>query len=197
MYEFTDTEMKVLTRRMVQAFSKLKKKSILAFDNMNALKKAVDDCYKECLESILVSYTRIAQHYCKEACGDDEIIDLIWIEHFLGGLDPVTKYIFTTEADRTRARAFESIAVSRDVSEVDTALKLYHRQVKQWADNITDAATLEGYMEAGIKEVKWKTEEDARVCKECGERNDVVYPIKSVPDKPHPNCRCYLLPVRP
>lgn len=187
--------MKRLTRRMIQAFNKLKKKSVLSFDELNTLKAAVDDCYKECYNFILASYITIAKHYCKEACDDDSVINLLWIENFLGGYDPVTKYIFDNEADRKRARLFEALVVSQSPAEVDTALRLYHRQVKQWADNVTDAATLEGYKQAGIKEVRWKTEEDSRVCKECGERDNKIYPIKKVPDKPHPNCRCYLLPV--
>lgn len=196
MYEYTDKIMKSLTVRMVRKFNHLKTKSVLKFDEVNELRTDVDKCYKDCLREIRQAYLDIARYYYKKAGGSDSVIDLMWIKHFLGGFDPVTKYIFDTEADRKRARAFEALAVSKDPSEVDKALRLFHNQVKQWADEVTDEATMEAYIAAGIKKVKWKTEEDSRVCPECGERNNEIYPINSVPDKPHINCRCYLLPVK-
>lgn len=186
-----------LTKKMVRRFSKLKKKSVLHFDEVNDLQSDVTECYTACLKDIKSAYLDIARHYYKEADGEDSVIGLIWINHFLGRFDPVTKYIFDTEADRKRARAFEAIAVTEDTAEVDKALRLFHAQVKQWGDEVTDAATLAAYESRGIKKVKWKTEEDSRVCKECGELNNKIFPIKSVPDKPHIGCRCYLLPVVP
>lgn len=181
---------------MVQHFNRLKAKATLDFDEINKLQEDVDKCYASCMREIRQSYLDIARYYYKDAGGEDSVIDLIWIKHFLGGLDPVTKYIFDTEADRKRARTFEALATGLNISkEVDNALRQFHAQVKQWADNVTDEATMDAYIERGIKKVKWKTEEDSRVCKICGERNNEIYPIKSVPDKPHVNCRCYLLPV--
>lgn len=184
-----------LTLRMVRRFSKLKKKSVLAFDNLNELKKEVEDCYEYCLKEIDKAYLDIARYYYKEAGGEDSVIDLMWIHHFLGGFDPVTKYIFKTEADRKEARAFEAVAVTKSPAEVDKALRLFHAQVKQWADEVTDASTMEAYKSQGISKVRWITERDARVCKVCGERDNEVYLIGKVPEKPHINCRCYLLPV--
>lgn len=196
MYEYTDKVMKRLTRLMVRHFGRLKAKSVLDFDEVNDLKKDVDKCYRDCMKDIRQSYLEIARHYYRENDGDDSVIDLMWIKYFLGGFDPVTKYIFDTETDRKRARAFEALASSKNVSEVDKALRLFHAQVKQWADEVTDEAIMDAYMANGIEKVKWKTEEDSRVCRECGERNNEVYAIDSVPDKPHINCRCYLLPIK-
>ena len=196
MYEQTDREMKRLTTLLVREFGKLKKKSVLAFDDMNSLKRAVDECYKDCYRAIVNSFVSIARFYFKAGGGEDTVITALMIEQFLSKeLDPVTKYIFKAESDRKRARAFEAIAVSRDAKEVDKALKLYHAQVKQWADEITDEFTLRGYEEKGITRVRWKTEEDSRVCHECAERDNKIYPIRKIPPKPHINCRCYLLPL--
>ena len=198
MYEYTDKVMKVLTVRIVRYFRKLKTKSVLDFDEVSNLQADVNECYRGCMREIRQAYLDIARHYYKAADGeDDSVIDLMWIRHFLGGFDPVTRYIFSTETDRKRARAFEALSGRKDPAEVDKAMKLFYNQVKQWADNVTDEATMEAYMSRGIKKVKWKTEEDARVCSECGERNGKIYPINSVPDKPHPRCRCHLLPIKP
>ena len=187
--------MERLTRKMVRKFSRLKAKSVLKFDELNKLRDSVDECYESCMDDIREAYLDIARHYYKEADGEDSVISLIWIKHFLGGLDPVTKYIFNDEADRKRARAFEAIAVSKDAKEVDKALRLFHAQVKQWGDEVTDKATLAAYKSRGIKKVKWKTEEDSRVCAECGELNNKIFVITSVPVKPHIGCRCRLIPL--
>lgn len=195
MYEYTDKAMERLTRKMVRKFNQLKTKSVLEFDDLNALRSDVNKCYASCLREIRQTYLDIARYYYEKAGGEDSVIDLIWIKHFLGGFDPVTKYIFDTETDRKRARAFEALASTRNPSETDTALRLFHAQVKQWADEVTDEATMDAYFAKGIKNVRWKTEEDARVCEKCGERNNVIYPVNSVPEKPHIGCRCYLLPI--
>ena len=195
MYEFTDKEMKKLTVKMVRAFSKLKRKSILQFDEVNSLRKSVNDCYKECYHFVIETYLSVAKHYYKECGGDDTVLTALFVEGFLGGYDPVTRYIFKTETDRKRARLFEALVASKDVKEVDKGLRLFHNQVKQWADEITDEARMKAFADTGIEKVRWKTEEDSRVCKECGELNNKVFPIGNVPDKPHIGCRCYFLPV--
>ena len=195
MYEFTDKVMKRLARQITERFSRFSK-SILTFDSINALQKAVTDCYKDCIKEARKAYLEIGKHYYKEAGGkDDAFIDALWVDHILSDYDPVTKYIFNNEADRKRARTFESIVVSKDPKEVNSAMKYLFDQIKQFADNITDEATLNAYEGRGIRKVKWKTEEDARVCATCGERNNQIYSIGSVPPKPHLRCRCYLLPV--
>lgn len=158
MYEVTDREMEKLTRKMVRRFERLKNKTVLGFDNLNQLKSAINDCYDKVYDDIVSTYYTIASASYADAGGEDSVIDLIWIEHFLKGFDYVTKYIFKNEYERKRARAFEAIAVSKDIKEVEKALELLHRQVKQGADKVTDDATLEAYRSIGIKEVKWVTE---------------------------------------
>lgn len=197
MYEQTDKELKKLTTILVREFGKLKRKSILSFDNLNSLRKSVDDCYRKCYSAIVDSYTEIAKFYYKAGGGEETAITALMIEHFLSdNIDPVSKYIFKTETDRKRARTFEALAVSQNATkDADEALKAFHKQVKQFADNVTDEFTLRAYNDSGVKKVRWKTEEDSRVCRICGERNNEIYPIKKVPPKPHIGCRCYLLPV--
>jgi len=195
MYEYTDKVMKKLANQMAERFSRLKKRSVLAFDELNTLNTEVNKCYKDCMTYITSAYLKIAKHYYKEA-GGDAILTAIFVDEFLNEVDPITKYIFNTEYDRKRARAFESIAVTKNTKEVDAALKHVFQQVKQWGDNITDAATMAAFAQNKVSYVRWKTEEDSRVCAECGERNNKIYPIKSVPTKPHIGCRCYLVPVK-
>ena len=195
MYKYTDKITAYLNRIFVRQFKKLSR-SILDFDNINAIEKSVNACYKTCFKETRYRYLDIAKHAYKKADGDDTAIDIMWIDGFLNEYDPVTKYVFTREFDRKRARAFESIVATKDKKEVDTALKYLARQVKQWADNVTDEATLQAYKDNGVKRVRWNTEKDSRVCAICGERNNEIYDIDKIPDKPHPGCRCWLTPVK-
>ena len=194
-YRETDKLMEPLTRKIVREFGKLKR-SVLAFDDINKLKNATNECYAACHTATIQTYVKIAKHYYKECGGTgDTVINILFIDLMLNEYDPVTKYIFATEWDRKRARAVESIIGGRNPKDVDTAMKYLHGQIRQWGDEVTDNAVLTAYADKGIKKVKWKTEEDSRVCKECGELNDKIFPIKSVPDKPHIGCRCRLLPL--
>ena len=43
----------------------------------------------------------------------------------------------------------------------------------------------------GFTKLRWVTQEDEFVCKECGPRHGKVYDIDALPDMPaHPSCRC-------
>lgn len=195
MYEYTDKVLAYLNKRFIKAFRGLK--SILKFDEINAIKKKVDDCYEECYKETRARYRDIARHYYKTAKGtDEEIIDYLWIDKFLRSYDPITKYVFVNETDRKRARTFEAIVSTKSTADIDTSVRLWAGQVKQWADNVTDQATVQAYKDQGIKKVKWNTEKDDRRCSTCYEREGKVYDIDHIPPKPHIGCRCWLTPYR-
>lgn len=194
MYEYTDKILDYLNKRFVKSFKPLK--SILKFDEINAISGKVDKCYSECYKETRARYRDIARHYYKTAGGDEDVIDWLWIDRFLKSYDPVTKYVFKNETDRKRARTFEAIVAEGSTKSVDTSLRLWAGQVKQWADNVTDKATIDGFKSVGITKVKWNTEKDDRRCHTCYEREGKVYDIDKVPPKPHIGCRCWLTPVK-
>lgn len=192
MYEYTDKILDYLNKRFIRSFKKLK--SILKFDEINKIKKDVDDCYKECFKETRLRYLDIARRYYKKASEKDkeDVIDLMWIDNFLSSYDPITKYVFVNEVDRKRARTFEAIVATQSTKDVDTSIRLWAGQVKQWADEVTDEATIQGFKDRGVKYVKWNTEKDDRRCKICYDREGKIYPIDKVPEKPHIGCRCWL-----
>ena len=61
--------------------------------------------------------------------------------------------------------------------------------------DVEDAAVLRAYLDSGVPRVKWIAELDGRECAVCRKRNNKIYPIDSVPGKPHFRCRCYLQSV--
>lgn len=141
-----------------------------------------------------------------------EVITSAWVSAFLEKSNPVTGFIFDNEVERKKQRLIEALASSPNpIREIDNAKRYWTAQSTQYADDITDAAMLEGYKDvpllpeasedsssgrpAGIKYVRWVTEEDGKVCPVCAARHGRIYPIDEVPPKPHYHCRCWVEPL--
>ena len=125
-----------------------------------------------------------------------------WLIALLLAYDPVTKYVYTHEVDRKKARLFESIMADRHaesrigiIEDYKTARTAWRRQAKQYMITVEDAAVVDGYKKAGVEKVMWIAERDSRTCETCLKRDGLVFPIDRVPDKPHYGCRCTLKPI--
>lgn len=186
----------------------LNRKNIGNFDQLKTLPKKlvitrVTEVYKEVDDYTKKYFLTLAKKIYKECArkfgfNDEDDITLMWLMAILEGYDPVTKYVYTHEVDRKRARTVEALMASdTPAKEVDTALKQWTRQVRQYADTVTDKAIEKVYIDNDIEEVMWQTEEDNKVCEECEELNGMVFPRDNVPPKPHYGCRCYLIPEVP
>jgi len=193
MYEFTEKVIATINRRIIGMFNRLK-----GINDEKAIIHAVNELYEELDEMLRKYLLLIARKIYSSVNLEDWIEDLavIWLMELLEGYDPVTKYVYTHEVERKKARLIEAMIASNDkAKEVETAKRLWARQVRQYADNVTHEAVLEAYKDKQIERVEWQTEEDERVCKECVRRNGVVYFITEVPPKPHYGCRCILVGV--
>lgn len=136
-----------------------------------------------------------------------------WLYLLLEEHDPVTKYVYENEVPRKRDRLIEAVIstgqkwtngekpadIIADAAgknkEYKKALGYWTRMTAHYCDEVSDAATLLAYTDAGVEEVIWHTSEDDRVCEECQERNGLVFKIDRIPPKPHWGCRCYVRPV--
>ena len=119
-----------------------------------------------------------------------------WVLDMLEDVDPVTLYSFLQEADRKRDRLTEALSASpnRD-KEVDKALKAWVKQTAQYADNTVDYARMTAFRSAGIRQVRWHTQEDDRVCPDCVPLDGKIFDIDKVPPRPHFGCRCFCTPI--
>ena len=198
MYEFTDKIIEAINRRVQHEFATLRR-TVLQFDEVFALQRAVNACYDAILREAKEDYLQCANDAYKAVTGRDSVFSLLWIEAFLSSrIDPVAKYVFTSEYDRKRARTFEAVVVTKnkDLSkELKQAMVNLSTQLKQFAEEVTDEATKQAYHDTGVLNVRWVSEQDERVCSECRKRNNRIYRLDKVPDKPHIRCRCYLLPA--
>lgn len=130
----------------------------------------------------------------------EEFASAAFLIALLKGFNRVSKYVYTREWTRKRDRLVESLMASGGGNQeirqaLQRALNLMIRQVRQYADNVTDEAREQVFAAAGISEVMWNAQKDAVTCKVCSERDGQVYRLGEVPDK-HPRCRCFLTAVR-
>lgn len=199
MYEHSDKAIAAINRRIQHEFAVLKR-SIMAFDEIWQLQYAVNDCYRNILNEAKRCYMEVANNAYKDVTGRDSMFDYLWVERFLMRYDPVTKYVFTHEFDRKRARTFEAVVCTQRRADLWKELKLAMTQLavqtKQASDEVTDESTLQAYKDSGVQYVQWVSETDGRVCSECRKRNGRIYDITKAPDKPHIRCRCRLVSVQ-
>lgn len=195
MYKYTDKIIRYLNERYVELFSRLK--GLVSFDELNVI-GSVNALYAELTALVRRMYLELAKRtYQAQRSGELCPINEIWLNEFLEAYDPVTKYVFTHEADRKRARLIEAmIARGMAAAEVDSAMRAWSLMSTQYAVEITDEANLQALKDSGEQEVVWMTEPDDRRCKECLKRDGQVYDIDKVPPKPHIGCRCYLVARR-
>ena len=67
--------------------------------------------------------------------------------------------------------------------------------MQQGCDDMTVAAILAAYADAGIETVMLVAQRDDRVCHTCLKRDGTVYPIDEAPSLPfHYRCRCVYVP---
>ena len=204
MFQYADAAIRYMNRRNLRSFSRLKQ---LDFDELNIL-NAVTDIYRDVVRMAKKKYLGIAKLAFIDAmiaAGKsekeaeklaDESITVDYILEMLDEYDPVTLYQFLPEIERKKQRLIEAlIAAHNKNDEINKALRYLTLQLSQYADQAEIEATLTAFREAGVKRVRWITQEDEKVCKTCAPRDGKVYPINKVPPRPHYRCRCELVPV--
>lgn len=195
-YEYADRIVGTLNRRFIPKFNKLKHLT----DDEDIIEE-VSEVYEEMLELVKEYYLLLAKRVYRRVATllEEDIyddIEALFILKILEDYDPVTKYVFTHEVDRKRARLIEALIASDDKpKEVENAKKLWARQIKQYADKVTDMAMDKVYIDNEIDEVIWETERDSRVCAICRDRQGKRYFRDEVPPKPHYGCRCFVRPI--
>ena len=193
-YDAADKAIKAINRENVKLFGRLKIRLMKA-DELNII-RAVGEAYDSSIrmaERRLLECARLAYEAAMRESGKKKRnpIDRDWLIEFLMTADPVTLYKFLPEAERKKARLTEALAATTArASEVDKSLKAWTRQIGQVAIEVTDAATIRAFKDAGVAQVQWVSEHDARVCDTCEDMDGNVYDIDKLPPKPHWGCRC-------
>ena len=126
-----------------------------------------------------------------------------YVDMWLAGYDPVTKYVYDHEVERKEQRLFEAVLAdgvqgnTRGFEvDYDASERLWTRMTKQYLIDLEDDAAKRAMKEADVKYVEWVTERDEKVCEECEALDGKVFRLENVPEKPHHNCRCTIRPWR-
>ena len=203
-YEACDKAIREMNRENLRVFGQLKLARWEEIKILNMVMKMYRDSarkarkryYEIAFEAYLLAMAMCRVAAVKAHAMAEEAIDEEWIEYILTQPDPVTLYKFNTETERKAVRLAEALeeAPNRNM-EIDKALRLWSRQLGQYAINFTDYAMIQAFKDAGIEMVEWIAVMDGRECHECHAYNGQVFRIDEIPRKPHWGCRCRLRPV--
>lgn len=203
-YEACDQAIRAMDREIVKEFGQLK---LARFDQLDIVrdvtkmyhqlaKRARKRYFEIGFEAYLLGMEMCDMPRRKAQQKAEKAITMDWVDEILDRTDFVTLFRFNAETERKAQRLVESLAATeqRD-AEIDKAMRLWSRQVGQYAVNFTDYAVLQAFQDAGIEMVEWLTEHDDKVCGECHELDRQVFRVDEVPRKPHWNCRCRIVPA--
>lgn len=208
MYFPTDKFLKKLKQEIRREFNRL---SVMSFDEINALQ--VKDETKKLFERLLrynqAGYEKIAREAYSYALEfipekkDGKFNAPLLVAMAISAYNPVTGYLYKSEAERKRLRLSEEILTAREYLDRESFMKairktanLWFTQSMQYSLEVEDRTVLTVWENSGIKKVKWIAEDDKRTCSICRKLNGKIFPITNVPPKQHYNCRCYIIPVK-
>ncbi len=197
-YDYFDDLLDELLRYIVKKYNSYKTRA-LKFDELNALRET-KTLYAEILKKTRKLYVEVAWWYYRANKGQYENrYDDDWLMEFLDVFDPITGYQYYPEWERKMYRQYEEVvsqvqAKQSPAKMIDRSMQLLVKQITQKGIEVVDQAVKDAYVDRNIRKVRWRTQEDERVCGECYPRNGKIFRIDKLPKK-HYLCRCWLEPV--
>ena len=196
-YDLTDKAIDLLNRRAIKRFEDAKDEAAqMGFDELNVL-EVTRTLYDQLRKDNQDVFLELAQERYQEAePHGEEPPNLAWLLALLAAYNAVTKYQYSHEWERKRDRTAEAInSTTAKVTEFRRGLSYWAQMTEWYAVEVTDQSTLKAFQDSGVRYVKWHTMNDGRECSNCKERDGKIYPIRSIPPKPHPGCRCWYTPA--
>lgn len=210
MYGHLDSLLEKVKKKMRIEFNRL---GLMGFDELNVAntKKVTQEMFDRLLSTNETLYLAAAKKSYSRATktadaagysGEESEITGDWLATVLLAYNFVTGYLYDREAERKRLRLNEQILTAREYDnrqmlnrDLRKTANLWWTQTAQYGIDVVDAATVKGFLDKGVKEVRWVAELDSRTCPECRSRHGVIYKISEIPEKTHYNCRCFVEPV--
>lgn len=211
MYRYLDKLLEIEKKKIRAEFNRL---SVTGFDELNVVstRKSTQEMFDRFLTDNEAMYLKAAKDSYKKAVkaakeegfdGDESEIGGEWLVAMLSGYNFVTGYLYGKEADRKRLRLNEQILTAREYNNrtmyqdgLRKTANLWWTQTLQYGISVVDEATIKGFEDMGVKEVRWVAAADEKTCPTCGERDNKVYRLNKIPPKPHYGCRCRVVPMK-
>ena len=211
MYRLADKLLEQLKKLIRREFNRL---GIFGFDELNAPRVTTEttSLFDRLMRENKKQYLKVAEKAYADAIAaavaagyeDSGVnrIDEAWLIGLLAAYNFVSGYLYESEAERKRLRLAEQMMTAKEYlnrtlynDSIRRSANLWWTQTAHYMLDAVDTATLDGFKDSGVENVKWNTNIDGRECSTCRERNGQIYPIGNVPLKAHRNCRCYITPV--
>lgn len=211
MYKHLDSLLEAEKKRIRAEFNHL---SVTGFDELNVVstRKTTQEMYDRFMRDNETMYLKAAKTAYRKATkaakaegfsGDETEVSGDWLVGVLAGYNLVTGYLYDKEADRKRLRLNEQILTAKEYNSrtmyqesLRKAANLWYTQTVQYGISAVDEATIKGFKDMGVKDVRWIAADDEKTCPTCGARDNKVYRLNKIPPKPHYGCRCYVVPVK-
>ena len=211
MYRYLDALLEAEKKKIRTEFNRL---SVTGFDELNVIstRKTTQEMFDRFLADNEAMYLKAAKKAYKAAVksakdggfdGEESEIGGEWLVALLAGYNLVTGYLYDKEADRKRLRLNEQILTAKEYNSGEMyqeslrkAANLWYTQTSQYGISAVDEATLKGFKDMGVKDVRWIAADDEKTCPVCGDRDNKVYSVNKIPPKPHYGCRCRIEPVK-
>lgn len=211
MYRHLDLLLEAEKKRIRAEFNHL---SVTGFDELNVVstRKTTQEIYDRFVSDNEKMYLKAAKDSYKKAvkaareegfAGEETEVNGDFIAGMLAGYNLVTGYLYNKEVERKRLRLNEQILTAKEYSNramyqesLRKAANLWYTQTVQYGISAVDEATVKGFKDMGVKEVRWIAADDEKTCETCGARDNKIYRLNKIPPKPHYGCRCYVVPVK-
>ena len=181
--------------------------TLAVFDDLNLLYRQINSYSREMFLSILQeAYNDEAEQHRRRFEEDFLII-------ILDDPNDFTTVTYSKELERHAERFAEQItaAINRALQSEDrtnengvkipleTELqKLFDREyaslsllLDSYMIETVDTGREYAFVDDGVRRVRWITILDGKECDYCRSLNGHVVPVRRIPTKPHPRCRCY------
>ena len=199
-YDLSDAAIDLLDGRIARRAKKARQRMLISgFDELNVI-NTVNALYADFFADNEEVYLDLVRLVFERANGKGAAPGKEWLRRkVLKAYDPVTLYVYLYECERKRDRTIEAINSSLGNSAkrkaFDDALRYWHDMTAEYSDQITYVTVIDAFESQGVERVRWRTQEDERVCSVCNGRDGEIYPISNVPPRPHWNCRCTIEPA--
>ena len=200
-YKLADKANKLLKKKTTKRLAKCKGSLVLLLWLTDEVLKKVTSLYAEIDRDAEKALLDVAKETYRRCATGGVIPDEKWLnKEILKSPCPTTGYVYDNESERKKDKAIEAItAVKKSADKAYTLIKhIGYRQTQTefYTDYVTDKAMLKAYADADVKQVKWVTMKDEKTCSDCETLDGKIFDINNIPDKPHPRCRCVLVPVK-
>lgn len=193
----------------IRKFTSVRSETTAVFDELNVLYRQIE------YQSRDIFLTILQEAYDDEISRKQRHFDEDFLYLLLDEPDEYTTVSYKNELERKAEKFAEQIvsAINRSLQNedrrnengvvipIDKEIRsIFDREfnslgllLDMYEVRLVDIGRQEAFEDDKVNRVRWVTRIDGKECDYCRSLNGHVFPVKRVPTKPHPRCRCYTI----